>query len=89
MIDFSCKKDIFLEDEDGLIVPMSEPYFRSKLIAPDTWQVLSDGDYSYLLEGDDEALLIDSGLRRGRYPRLLPDADEETAVQNRQYASPL
>lgn len=43
MIDFSCKKDIFLEDEDGLIVPMSEPYFRSKLIAPDTWQVLSDG----------------------------------------------
>lgn len=33
MIDFSCKKDIFLEDEDGLIVPMSEPYFRSKRIA--------------------------------------------------------
>ena len=65
MIDFSCKKDIFLEDEDGLIVPMSEPYFRSKLIAPGTWQVLSDGDYSYLLEGDDEALLIDSGYGAG------------------------
>ena len=65
MIDFSCKKDIFLEDEDGLIVPMSEPYFRSKRIAPGTWQVLSDGDYSYLLEGDDEALLIDSGYGAG------------------------
>lgn len=65
MIDFSSKKDIFLEDEDGLIVPMSEPYFRAKPIAPGTWQVLSDGDYSYLLEGDDEALLIDSGYGAG------------------------
>lgn len=65
MIDFSCKKDIYLEDEDGLIVPMSEPYFRAKQIAPGTWQVLSDGDYSYLLEGDEEALLIDSGYGAG------------------------
>lgn len=65
MIDFSCKKDIYLEDEDGLIVPMSEPYFRAKQIAPGTWQVLSDGDYSYLLEGEEEALLIDSGYGAG------------------------
>ena len=48
MIDFSCKKDILLEDEDGLLTPMSEPYFRNWLIAPGTWRVLSDGDYSYL-----------------------------------------
>ena len=65
MIDFSCKKDILLEDEDGLLTPMSEPYFRNWLIAPGTWRVLSDGDYSYLLEGDGEALLIDTGYGAG------------------------
>lgn len=64
-IDFSSKQHIMLEDEQGLRVPMSEPYFRCKLVAPRTWQVLSDGDYSYLLEGDEEALLIDSGYGAG------------------------
>ena len=42
--DFSCKSNILLEDEDGLRVPMSEPYFRSVEIAPKTWRILSDGD---------------------------------------------
>lgn len=64
--DFSCKRHILLEDEEGGLVPMSEPYFRSWQIAPRTWRVLSDGDYSYLLEGDDgDALLIDSGYGAG------------------------
>lgn len=65
MIDFSCKHDIWLEDEDGSLQRMDEPYFRSWKIAPGTWQILSDGDYSYLLEGDDEAILIDSGYGAG------------------------
>jgi len=65
MIDFSCKKDILLEDENGLLVPMSEPYFRHMQMGDGIWQILSDGDYSYLLEGDDEALLIDSGYGAG------------------------
>ncbi len=64
-IDFSCKHHILLEDEEGLMQPMDEPYFRSNQIAPGTWQILSDGDYSYLLEGDREALLIDSGYGAG------------------------
>lgn len=64
-IDFSGKHDILLEDEQGLCVPMDEPYFRAKEIAKGTWQVLSDGDYSYLLEGDEEALVIDSGYGAG------------------------
>ncbi|NLO83923.1 MAG: MBL fold metallo-hydrolase [Clostridiales bacterium] len=75
-IDFSSKQHIMLEDEEGLRVPMSEPYFRSKLVAPRTWQVLSDGDYSYLLEGDEEALLIDSGYGAGnirKYCQTLTD----------------
>lgn len=64
-IDFSSKHDILLEDEDGLRVPMDEPYFRVLQIAPGTWRILSDGDYSYLLEGEDEAIVIDSGYGAG------------------------
>ena len=45
-IDFSCKNNILLEDEQGMRVPMSVPYYRAKEIAPDTWQILSDGDFS-------------------------------------------
>ena len=64
--DFSCKSNILLEDEDGNRTPMSVPYYRSELIAPNTWKILSDGDYSYLLEGEDgDALLIDSGYGAG------------------------
>ena len=65
MIDFSCKHDIWLEDEDGSLQRMDEPFFKSWQIAPGTWQILSDGDFSYLLEGDDEAILIDSGYGAG------------------------
>ena len=65
MIDFSCKHDIWLEDEDGSLQRMDEPFFKSWEIAPGTWKILSDGDFSYLLEGDDEAILIDSGYGAG------------------------
>jgi len=64
-VDFSCKHNILLEDEDGILVPMDEPYFRALEIRPHTWRILSDGDYSYLLEGDEEALVIDSGYGAG------------------------
>ncbi|MBQ9262848.1 MAG: MBL fold metallo-hydrolase [Clostridia bacterium] len=64
--DFSCKSNILLEDEEGNRTPMSEPYYRVKEIAPKTWQILSDGDFSYLLEGEDgDAILIDSGYGAG------------------------
>lgn len=65
MIDFSCKHHIWLESEDGFLQPMDEPFFKAWQIAPGTWQVLSDGDFSYLLEGDEEAILIDSGYGAG------------------------
>ena len=65
-IDFSCKSNILLEDEQGVRVPMSTPYYRAKEIASDTWQILSDGDFSYLLAGEDgDALLIDTGYGAG------------------------
>lgn len=64
--DFSCKSNILLEDEQGVRTPMSEPYYRSVEIAPGTWQILSDGDFSYLLRGEDgDALLIDTGYGAG------------------------
>lgn len=65
LIDFSCKHHILLRDEDGTLRPMDEPYFRSERIADNTYQILSDGDYSYLVIGDDEAVLIDSGYGAG------------------------
>ncbi len=65
MIDFSCKHDILIRDEDGTLRPMDEPYFESKKVADGTWRILSDGDYSYLVEGEIEAAVIDSGYGCG------------------------
>lgn len=64
-IDFSAKRNLLILNPDGSLVPMDQPYFTSKLIAPGTWQILSDGDYMYLLEGEQQALLIDSGYGAG------------------------
>lgn len=64
-IDFSCKHEVMLRDDDGSVQPMDVPYFTSRQIAPGTWQILSDGDYSYLVEGETEALVIDSGYGCG------------------------
>lgn len=64
-VDFSRFHGILLEDEEGDIRPKDEPYFKAKQIAPGTWQVLSDGDYSYVLEGEDELIVIDGGCGAG------------------------
>ena len=65
-LDLSALHDILVEDDEGNMQPMDQPYFKAKQIAPGTWQVLSDGDHSYVIEGDDER------LRRGKYPGVLP-----------------
>lgn len=64
-IDFSCKHEVLLEDEKGDRLPMDVPYYQAEQIAPGTWQIASDGDYFYLLEGEKEALVIDSGYGCG------------------------
>lgn len=64
-IDFSCKHDVLLEDHEGRKLPMDVPFYTSKKIAPGTWQIQSDGDYIYLVEGEQEALVIDSGYGCG------------------------
>ena len=64
-LDMSRFRDIFIEDEEGNLQTKDEPYFKANLIAPGTWQVLSDGDYTYVVEGDDEIIAIDSGMGAG------------------------
>jgi len=63
--DWSCKHDILICNSDGSFSPMDEPFFESKMVAPGTWKILSAGDYSYLVEGNKEAILIDSGYGAG------------------------
>lgn len=64
-LDWSKYHDIWIEDDEGNIQPMDEPYFKPRKMAEGVWQILSDGDHSYLVEGDDEAILIDSGMGCG------------------------
>ena len=63
--DFSCKHDILLENKDGSLLPMDEPYFEAEKIGEDTWRIFSSGDNSYLLKGDGMGLLVDSGYGAG------------------------
>lgn len=75
-IDWSCKHDVLLVNDDGTFSPMDEPYFRSVEIAPNTWRILSAGDYSYLVAGDKEAVAIDTGYGAGNireYMQTLTD----------------
>lgn len=64
-IDFSSKHNVMIRNQDGTLTPMDVPYYKTTLIAPGTWQILSDGDYAYLIEGDNEALAIDSTYGAG------------------------
>ncbi|MCI2114737.1 MAG: MBL fold metallo-hydrolase [Acidaminococcus sp.] len=64
-IDFSSKHQILIQNPDGTKTPMDEPWYEVHQIAPHTWQIRSDGDYCYLLEGDALAVMIDCGYGAG------------------------
>ena len=64
-LDWSRYSGTLIEDAEGNIQPMSEPYYKAKQLAEGVWQVLTDGDYSYVIEGDDETIVIDSGMGAG------------------------
>jgi len=64
-IDFSARHNYLLRAFDGTLLPQDVPYFKSLKIADQTWQVLSDGDYFYVLAGDREAMCIDGGYGCG------------------------
>ena len=65
LVDFSCKHNVLILNDDGTLQPMDQPYFRSEKVAPSTWKIESDGDFSYLVEGVQEAIVIDSGYGAG------------------------
>ena len=76
-IDFSCKHDILIRNPDGTFSHMDDPWFQAKLIAPGTWQIMSSGDYSYLFEGEDEAVSIDTGYGAGNIREYLQTLTEK------------
>lgn len=65
MIDFSCKHGILIRYQDGVLRPMDEPHFEARKIANDTWQIMSSGDYHYLLGAEAEGIAIDTGYGAG------------------------
>ena len=70
-IDFSFKHDVFIRYPDCSLRPMDEPHYIAQQIAPGTWQILSSGDFHYLLAGDDEAIAIDTGYGAGNLREYL------------------
>ena len=70
-IDFSCKHDILIRRPDGELAPMDEPRYDVTEIAPGTWQIMSVGDFHYLLAGEDEGIAIDTGYGAGNLREFL------------------
>lgn len=70
-IDWSCKHNILIQNADGTLTPMDEPYYQAERVAPGTWKILSSGDYSYLVAGDQEAVAIDTGYGAGNIREYL------------------
>ena len=64
-VSFDSLDWLYLEDYEGNIQLASEPYYKPVKLADGVWQVLTDGDYTYVLEGDDEAVCIDTGNGAG------------------------
>ena len=71
LVDFSSKHDILIHHKDGSYTPMDEPYYEVKQIDETTWQIMSSGDYHYLLAGDEEGIAIDTGYGAGNLREFL------------------
>lgn len=76
-IDWSCKHNILIQNADGTLTPMDEPYYQAERVAPGTWKILSSGDYSYLVAGDQEAVAIDTGYGAGNIREYLQTLTEK------------
>lgn len=64
-IDFSPLHQVKIQNPDGTLSSLDMPWFQATEIAPDTWQIRSDGDYCYLLAGRNLAVMIDCGYGSG------------------------
>lgn len=76
-IDFSSKHDILIRNLDGTLSPMDYPFYQAKYIGEGIWQILSDGDYIYLIEGNEEALVIDTGYAVGNIRKFCQGLTEK------------
>ncbi len=77
-IDFSCMHDVWIRNkEDGSLQRMDEPFYESIKVAPGTWRILSDGDYQYLVEGENEAVAIDTGYGAGNIREYMQSLTEK------------
>ncbi len=72
-VDFSCKHDILIRHKDGTFTPMDQPYYEVTQIDEATWQIMSSGDYHYLLAGDEEGIAIDTGYGAGNLREFLEE----------------
>lgn len=79
-IDFSCKHNVLLVSEDGTWQPMDEPYFKAEQIAPNTWSIISDGDFAYLVAGNDKAIAIDTGCGAGNICEFMQTLTDKPVV---------
>lgn len=62
---------------------MDEPYYEVETVAPGTWKILSSGDYSYLAEGEEEAIAVDTGYGAGNiraYLQTLTDKPVRSVI---------
>ena len=70
-IDFSSTHEIMLRDDDWVTErPMDLNYFEAWNRQPGVWQILTYGDYIYLVEGADKALVIDTGFGVGDLKKM-------------------
>ena len=65
MIDWSPMHNVWIKDDDGCLQRADEPYYRVEKVRKDTWRILSDGDFQYLVAGEKEAISIDTGYGCG------------------------
>ena len=77
LIDFSSRHEQYIQNPDGSFRHMDEAYFESVKTAPGTWRILSSGDFSYLVEGENEALAIDTGYGAGNIREYMQSLTEK------------
>ena len=71
LVDFSSKNDILIHHKDGSYTPMDQPYYEVTQIDDRTWQIMSSGDYHYLIVGDEFGISIDTGYGAGNLREFL------------------
>lgn len=70
-IDFSKKHDVLIKNKDGSLRPMDEPYYEVYDEGCGVYRIGSDGDFHYLVIGEDEAVAVDTGYGAGNTRQFL------------------